>query len=94
MNSTKLLRKKVIAANGTIIGEVEALDVNTENWNVEGLQVGLTNDAAAEIGFKRPALSQIVILVPPKLIASVGDVITLNEVVGKLKDLVKYLGFR
>lgn len=94
VNSKKLNGKKVIGTGGCIVGEVEGLDLNLENWQVEGLQVGLTNDAATEIGFKRPILSQIVIVIPPKLITTVGDVVALNEEIGNLKDLVKYLGFR
>ncbi len=94
VNSTKLNGKKVIGANGYIVGEVEGIEVNMENWQVEGLQVGLTNEAATEAGFKRPVLSQIIIIIPPKIISSVGDVVALNEAVGNLKDLVKYLGFR
>ena len=94
VNSKKLSGKKVIGANGYIVGEVEGIDVNLDTWGVEGLQLGLTNEAATEMGFKRPSLSQIVIVLPPKLISSVGDVVALNEAVGNLKELVKYLGFR
>ena len=94
VNSAKLNGKKVIGASGYIVGEVEGIDVTLENWQVEGLQVGLTNEAATEMGFKRPLLSQVVIMLPPKLISSVGDVVALKEAVGNLKELVKYLGFR
>ncbi len=94
VNSTNLNGKKVIGANAYIVGEVEGIDLNLENWHIEGLQVGLTNEAATEMGFKRPMLSKIVIVIPPSLIKAVGDVVALNESVGDLKALVKYLGFR
>ena len=94
VDSAKLNGKKVIGAEAFILGEVEGIDLNLETWKVEGLQVGLTNDAATKIGFKRPIMSQIVIMLPPSLTSSVGDVVTLKEAVGDLKELVKYLGFR
>jgi sporulation protein YlmC with PRC-barrel domain len=94
VNSSKLVGKKVVGASGYFVGEVEGLDVDLENWKVTGFQVGLTNDAATEMGFKRPFLSQIIIMLPPKLVNSVGDVVTLKEAVASLKELVTYLGFR
>ena len=90
----KITGKKVIGAKGSIIGEVEGADLDVATWKITGLQVGLTNDAAVEAGFKRPMLSQIVIVVPSTLISAVGDVVTLTAQVENLKDLVKYLGFR
>ncbi len=94
VSASKLPGKKVVGANGRIVGEVEGVDLDTNTWQVAGLQVGLTNEAAAEAGFKRPVLSQIVVIVPTKLISAVGEVINLSEPVANLKDLVKYLGFR
>ncbi|MCW4017872.1 MAG: hypothetical protein NWF00_04220 [Candidatus Bathyarchaeota archaeon] len=94
VDSKKLNGKQVIGANGYIVGEVEGISLKLEDWTIEGLQVGLTNDAATQMGFKRPFMSQIVIMVPPELIRSVGDVVTLKESAGNLKDLVKCLGVR
>ena len=90
----KLVGKKVICASGVIVGDVEAVDLDVVAWSVTGLQVGLSNDAALEAGFNRPVLSQIVVEVPPTLVAGVGDVVTLTAKVQNLKDLVNYLGFR
>ena len=90
----KLIGKKVICASGVIVGDVEGVDLDVTTWIITGLQVGLTNDAALEAGFKRPVLSQIVVEIPPTLVAGVGDVVTLTAKVQNLKDLVDYLGFR
>jgi len=90
----KLTGKKVIGAKGIIIGEVEGADLDVATWKITGLQIGLTNEAALEAGFKRPMLSQIVVVIPPTLISGVGDVITLTSQVENLKDFVKFSGFR
>ena len=90
----KLIGKRVICASGVIVGEVEGVDLDVTAWSITGLQVGLTNEAALEAGFKRPVLSQIVVMIPPPLVAGVGDVVTLTAKVQNLKDLINYLGFR
>ena len=88
-SSTKLKGKKVIGTKGYIIGEVEGLDVKLSNWQVTGLQVGLTDDAATELGFKRPFLSKVVVIVPSKIVSQVGNFITLSKEIENLESLVE-----
>jgi sporulation protein YlmC with PRC-barrel domain len=95
VNVGKLNGLKIIGIKGQILGEVEGINIDPEEWLVTGLQVGLTNESALEAGFKRPALGQIVIVIPIEMISAVGDVITLKEAVKDLRDLVeKYKGWR
>ena len=86
---TKLKGKRVIGTKGYIIGEVEGLDVKLSNWQVTGLQVGLTDDAATELGFKRPFLSKVVVIVPSKIVSQVGNFITLSKEIENLESLVE-----
>jgi sporulation protein YlmC with PRC-barrel domain len=88
-SSTKLKGKKVIGAKGYVIGEVEGFDVEFSNWQVTGLQVGLTDDAATELGFKRPFSSRVVIVIPSKLVSLIGNFITLDETIENLESLVE-----
>jgi sporulation protein YlmC with PRC-barrel domain len=87
--STKLKGKKVIGVRGYTIGEVEGLDVKLSNWQVTGLQVGLTDSAATELGFKRPFLSKVVIIIPSKIVSQVGNFVTLDERIENLESLVE-----
>jgi sporulation protein YlmC with PRC-barrel domain len=87
--SIKLKGKKVFGAKGYVVGEVEGLDVDPSNWQVTGLQVGLTDDAATGLGFKRPFLSKVVIIIPSKIVSQVGNFITLDEDVENLESLVE-----
>ena len=89
ISSPTLKGKKVIGAKGYVVGEVEAFDVDASNWKVTGLQVGLTDTAATELGFKRPFLSKVVIIIPSKIVSLVGNFITLDEVVENLESLVE-----
>ena len=88
-SSTKLKGKKVIGAKGYVIGEVEGLDLDISNWRVKGLQVGLTDDATTELGFKRPFLSKVVIVIPSKIVDIVGNFITLDESIENLQALTE-----
>jgi sporulation protein YlmC with PRC-barrel domain len=88
-SSTKLKGKKVLGAKGYVIGEVEGLDLDLSNWQVKGLEVSLTEDAATELGFKRPLLSKVVIIIPSEIVGVVGNFITLDEDIENLEALVE-----
>jgi sporulation protein YlmC with PRC-barrel domain len=86
---TKLRGKKVIGARGYVIGEVEGLDLDLSNWQVTGLQVGLTGDATTELGFKRPFLSKVVVIIPSSIVTLVGNFVTLDETIENLESLAE-----
>jgi sporulation protein YlmC with PRC-barrel domain len=88
-SSPKLKGKKVIGAKGYVVGEVEGLDVEPSNWHVKGLQVGLTDAAATELGFERPFLSKVVIIIPSKIVSLVGNFITLDKSAENLESLIE-----
>ena len=89
VSTTELKGKKVVGAKGNAIGEIEGFDVELSNWQVTGLEVGLTDDAATELGFKRPFLSKVVIIIPTKIVSLVGNFVTLNEDIENLDCLVE-----
>jgi sporulation protein YlmC with PRC-barrel domain len=79
----------MLGPNGYSIGEVEGLDVDTDNWQVTGLHVILTDEAATELGFKRPLVSKVVVKIPIYAISTVGNFITLDKAIESLKSLVE-----
>jgi len=89
VSSTKIKGKKIISVKGYVVGEVEGFDVKPSNWQVTGLQVGLTDDAATELGFKRPFLSKVVIIIPTKIVSLVGNFITIDKSIENLESLVE-----
>ena len=91
VDATKLAGKKVVSAKGETLGEVNGVDVDLTNWQASGLYVSLTDDATTELGFKKPFMSNVVICLPTNVVSSVGDVITLNEAVKDLKDVIEKL---
>ena len=87
--SPKIEGKKVVSAKGYVVGDIEGLDVEVSDWKVTGLQVGLTDDAATELGFKRPIVSKVVVIVPTDVVREVANFVTLDKTVENLKSLVE-----
>ena len=81
--------KKVVSPTGTTVGTVEGLDIEVDDWTVTGLEVGLTDEAATELGFKRPVLSRVVVIVPYTAIGEIENFVTLNKSAHDLKSLVE-----
>jgi sporulation protein YlmC with PRC-barrel domain len=89
VSSVELKGKKVVGAKGNAIGEIEGFDVELSSWQVTGLEVGLTDDAATELGFKRPFLSKVVIIIPTKIVSLVGNFVTLDKEIENLYSLME-----
>jgi sporulation protein YlmC with PRC-barrel domain len=89
VNPLKIEGKKVVSTKGYAVGEVEALDVEFSNWQVTGLQVGLTDDAATELGFKRPILSKVAVIIPSSAVGAIGNFVTLDKSIENVKSLVE-----
>jgi sporulation protein YlmC with PRC-barrel domain len=89
MSTAKIEGKKVVSEKGYVVGEVEALDVEVSNWQVTGLQVGLTDEAATELGFKRPVLSKVAVIIPSSAVDAIGNFVTLDKSIENLKSLVE-----
>lgn len=88
VKTVKIEGKKVVNTKGYVVGDVEALDVDVGDWKVTGLQVGLTDDAATELGFKRPVLSKVAVIIPTSAIGSIENFVTLDKTMENLKSLV------
>jgi sporulation protein YlmC with PRC-barrel domain len=87
--SNRISGKDVISAQGYVLGVTEGVDLDLTNWQVKGLRVGLTDDAATELGFKRPFMSKVAIIIPSKIVSLVGNFITLSETIESLDSLVE-----
>lgn len=91
VNANTLIGKRVIGAKALVLGDVESVNLDLATWQVTHLGVGLTEDATNELGFKKPFMSHVEISLPISTIKAVGDVITLDESIKSLKDVVARL---
>lgn len=77
----------VITADAYTLGEIDGAHADTNLWNITHLDVELTKEASAELGFKKPFLGSITVCLPISSIKNVGDVVTLNKSLLDLKNL-------
>jgi len=77
----------VITADAYTLGEIGGAHADTNLWNITHLDVELTKEASAELGFKKPFLGSITVCLPISSIKNVGDVVTLNKSLLDLKNL-------
>lgn len=89
LNPVKIDGKKVESAKGYVVGNVEGLEVEPSNWQVTGLQVGLTEHAASELGFKSPIVGKVIVIVPSNVVGEIGNFVTLDRAIEDLKSLVE-----
>ena len=89
MNPSLLDGKKVVGKEGYILGEVDGIDIDLGTWRVNAFFVSLTNDAATELGFKRPFLSKVIIIIPSEIVSLIGNFINIDETIENLESLAE-----
>lgn len=85
MDVSKLNGVKVIAADSFTLGEVDGANVDTKQWRITHLKVGLSDDATRELGFSKPLLGSVKICLPVENVSGYGDVVTLKKSLIELK---------
>jgi sporulation protein YlmC with PRC-barrel domain len=77
--------RKVVAADGQIVGEVADLMVNYGTWQVESVRVKLIKEIADNLGVSRSIIRAATIDLPVSAVQSVGDAVLLSVPTGKLR---------
>lgn len=85
MDVSKLNGVKVITANSYTLGEIDGANVDTNDWRVTHLKIGLNDEAVRELGYSKPLLGTVKICLPVELVSGYGDVITLTKSLMELK---------
>ncbi len=77
--------RKVVAADGQIVGEVADLMLNYATWQVESVQLKLIKEIADGLGIPRSMMRAATIDLPVQMIQSVGDAVLLTVPAGQLR---------
>lgn len=88
LSDENLRSRTVITADGQVIGEIDALFLDSDAWRVESLQVTLNKDIADQLGAHRSTFHAGAIEIPVRLIQSVGDTVLLSVPVDGLRAVV------
>lgn len=80
--------RTVVAADGQMIGEIEALFLDSDVWRVESIQVKLRKDIADRLGATRSMFHAGAVEIPVNMVQSVGDTIVLAVPVDGLRTVL------
>jgi len=90
VNVNALLGKNVVADDARLIGNVTGVEVELlPTWQITHLHVSLTEETTRELGYKKPFLGSVEVLLPISIVKAVGDLISLDRKVTDLKDVVE-----
>lgn len=70
--------RRVLSADGLVIGDVEHSLVEPGNWRIQAIEVKLRNEVADRIGAQRGMWRAAVIDIPTEQVQSIGDAIILS----------------
>jgi sporulation protein YlmC with PRC-barrel domain len=85
LSDETLRGRTVIASDGLAVGQVAALFLNSDAWQVESLVVTLRREVADRLGVNRNVFRPGTIEVPIAVVQSVGDAVVLSVSVDALR---------
>lgn len=90
VNVNTLLGKNVVGDDARLIGNVTGVEVELlPKWQITHLHVSLTEETTRELGYKKPFLGSVEVLIPISIVKAVGDLISLDKKIAELKDVVE-----
>jgi sporulation protein YlmC with PRC-barrel domain len=79
--------KKVVGANGVLIGQVEDIDFSPDTWKVTHFLVRLQDEVVRQLGYKSGIRTKQNVLIPVDAIDKIGYVVTIKHRIKNLSDL-------
>ena len=90
VNVNILLGKSVVADDARLVGAVTGVEVELmPKWEVTHLHVSLTEETTRELGYKKPFLGSVDVILSISIVKAVGDLISLDKKIDDLRDLVE-----
>jgi len=89
MRPSELEGKKVVGTEAKIIGTVSGVEIDSSAWKVTHLRIELTDEMVQTLGYKKPFLGHVEILLSVDAVKAVADVIALNKSIDELKDVIE-----
>lgn len=83
-----IMGKEVISSDAIIIGTVEGVAVDTDNWKVPAIRISVRKGNEAALGLKKKAIGVQRIYVATPQVSSVSDTVTLAVKMDQVKEVV------
>lgn len=79
---------EVISSDAKVLGTVEGLNVDTDNWRCGALRIIVTKGQEASLGMKKPLFGSARVAFAPEKVETVKDVVKMKEPLTKLAQSV------
>ncbi len=89
MRPSELEGKTVVETGAKIIGTVSGIEIDLPTWKVTHLKIELADELTQTLGYKKPFLGHVEILLSVDAVKAVADVVTLNKAIEELKDVIE-----
>jgi sporulation protein YlmC with PRC-barrel domain len=86
---SKLQGKNVVGTGARILGSVSDVEIDPKEWKVTHLQVELTDDAIEMLGYRKPFLGRVDILLSVSAVKAVADMVSLAKPIAELGDFIQ-----
>ncbi len=83
-----IVSKEVISADAIIIGTVEGISVDTDNWKVPSIRVSVRKGNEVALNLKKKALGVQRVHVATPQVSSISDTVTLAVKMDQVKDVL------
>jgi len=84
-----LFGKDVVGEDARVIGKSTGAQIDLSQWLITHIKVKLTEEAMRELGYKKPLLGSVEVLLPVGSIKAVGDIISVSKSIKELKSIVE-----
>ena len=82
-----LFGKNVVGEEAIVIGESTGAHIDLSRWMITHIQVKLTDEVTRELGYRKPFLGSVEVLLPVEFVKAVGDIISMNKSIKELKNI-------
>jgi len=82
-----LFGKNVVGEDARAIGESTGAQIDLPRWLITHIQVKLTDEVTRELGYRKPFLGSVEVLLPVEFVKAVGDIISVNKSIKELKNV-------
>lgn len=83
-----IMGKEVISSDAIIIGTVDGVGVDTDNWKVPAIRISVRKGNEAALGLKKKIIGVRKIFVATPQVSSVSDTVTLAVKMDQVKEVV------
>jgi hypothetical protein len=73
-----------------VIGSVTGFEVELmPAWQIIHLHVSLIEETTRELGYKKPFLGSVEVLLPVSIVKAIGDLVSIDRRIEELRDVVE-----